>query len=67
MTIFEKTLYMQRLLFHVGNLDKLRFIDKQEAETTAALMKSCEHNLDAVINDLEYALELRGILPRIRS
>ena len=66
LTMYDKTLYLQRIFFALDRTAK--FEDETDAEGTRRLvtyyLKEAEEALDKAVESLEYVLELRRIFPR---
>ena len=66
MSTFDKTLYIQRLLFaceHAAKFDS----SPSESETCnyRNTLKEADKQLDETIQSITYALELKGFFPKI--
>ena len=66
LTMYDKTLYLQRIFFALDRTAK--FEDEADAEgtrrLTVAYLKEAEEQIDKAIESLEYVLELRRIFPK---
>ena len=66
LTMYDKTLYLQRIFFTLDRTAK--FEDETDSEGTRRLtvmyFKEAEEALDKAVESLEYVLELRRIFPR---
>lgn len=66
LTMYDKTLYLQRIFFALDRTAK--FEDETDSEGTRRLtvmyLKEAEEALDKAIESLEYVLELRRIFPK---
>ena len=66
LTMYDKTLYLQRIFFALDRTSK--FEDETDTEgtrrLTVAYLKEAEEQIDKAIESLEYVLELRRIFPR---
>ena len=66
LTMYDKTLYLQRIYFALDRTSK--FEDEADAEGTRRLttmyLREAEEALDKAVESLEYVLELRRIFPR---
>lgn len=66
LTMYDKTLYLQRIFFALDRTAK--FEDETDAEGTRRLtvtyLKEAEEALDKAVESLEYVLELRRIFPK---
>ena len=66
LTMYDKTLYLQRIFFALDRTAK--FEDENDTEGTRRLtvmyLKEAEEALDKAIEALEYVLELRRIFPK---
>ena len=66
LTMYDKTLYLQRIFFALDRTAK--FEDETDTEgtrrLTVAYLKEAEEQIDKAIESLEYVLELRRIFPR---
>lgn len=66
LTMYDKTLYLQRIFFALDRTAK--FEDEADSEGTRRLtvmyLKEAEEQIDKAIEALEYVLELRRIFPR---
>ena len=67
MTIFEKTLYLQRLIFAIEQSDKRGFADKYAAANMGVQKREAEDYIDAAIECYVCALEVVGYFPTIRE
>lgn len=66
LTIYDKTLYLQRIFFALDRTAK--FEDETDPEGTKRLtvihLREAEEQIDKAIESLEYVLELRRIFPK---
>ena len=66
LTIYDKTLYLQRIFFALDRTAK--FEDETDPEgtrrLTAIYLREAEEQIDKAIESLEYVLELRRIFPK---
>ena len=66
LTIYDKTLYLQRIFFALDRTAK--FEDETDSEGTRRLtvihLREAEEHIDKAIESLEYVLELRRIFPK---
>ena len=66
LTMYDKTLYLQRIFFALDRTSK--FEDENDTEGTQRLttmyLKEADEQINKVIESLEYVLELRRIFPR---
>lgn len=66
LTIYDKTLYLQRIFFALDRTAK--FEDETDPEGTRRLtvihLREAEEHIDKAIESLEYVLELRRIFPK---
>ena len=66
LTIYDKTLYLQRIFFSLFRTAK--FEDETDPEGTRRLtvihLREAEEQIDKAIESLEYVLELRRIFPK---
>lgn len=63
--IFEKTLYVQRLLYAIDA--DTSFVDDVTRNLISNVKKDANKEIDAVIESLQYCLELTGFFPQIRD
>ena len=66
LTIYDKTLYLQRIFFALDRTAK--FEDETDPEGARRLtvihLREAEEHIDKAIESLEYVLELRRIFPK---
>ena len=66
LTIYDKTLYLQRIFFALDRTAK--FEDETDPEGSRRLtvihLREAEEHIDKAIESLEYVLELRRIFPK---
>lgn len=66
LTMYDKTLYLQRIFFALDRTAK--FEDETDPEGTMSLtsmyLREAEDRIDKAIEELEYVLELRRIFPK---
>lgn len=66
LTMYDKTLYLQRIFFALDRTAK--FEDETDPEGTRRLtvmhLREAEEQIDKAIESLEYVLELRRIFPK---
>lgn len=66
LTMYDKTLYLQRIFFALDRTAK--FEDETDPEGTRRLtaihLREAEEALDKAVESLEYVLELRRIFPK---
>ena len=66
LTMYDKTLYLQRIFFALDRTAK--FEDENDTEGTQRLttmyLKEADEQINKAIESLEYVLELRRIFPR---
>ena len=66
LTMYDKTLYLQRIFFALDRTAK--FEDETDPEGTSRLtvmhLREAEDGIDKAIEALEYVLELRRIFPK---
>lgn len=68
MNIYDKTLFLQRLLYACEKAGKLTGADNDSLiYNYKASLKNAEIEIDNAIESLLYALELRGYLPAIKE
>lgn len=63
--IFEKSLYIQRLLYAIDA--DTNFVDDVTKNIISNVKKDANKEIDAVIESLQYCLELMGFFPQIRE
>ena len=64
-SLFDKTLYVQRLLFAIDN--DYSHLDEYAQNAVKQLKQEANRDIDNAIEDLQNALEVTGFFPQIRE
>lgn len=67
MTIFDKTLYLQRLLYAINQAGKLPFPDRIISDNVKRTMTEAETKIDDAINLMHNNLSWLGLMPEIKE
>lgn len=67
MSIYEKTLYIQRLLYALDRIETTWRGDKYASDRMRASRAMADKEIDSVIDTLHDILEISGIFPKLKE